>query len=639
MYTQCPECHTAFRVTARVLQQAGGRVRCGGCSSAFNALEYLSEELPAADPDPDTDSQNKKLLDTLNQLAGPENVIIEDTGVEWQVLEEPTSEETTGEGDAANGTMRWTLADEAEAVPEILDVVPLADPADEEAMRFDDNTPLPDDFDSAAPAPPAPPQRRTEDRIEHESKYFDELQIDLALGDRDEWIGLLDEVHDDPASVEPGVPSEVENEAAAKVDARTSRSSDHRGGALPTGETGPPADVESQFDSQAEALGLDVTGSHKIELAAQDEEEAAADAIAAGEDDEEALAPGGAPGHESTGALEEQAEADRLELAAQDPDATALDDEQAGTPPSSPDRSDPDVEFVRTMADEDDIAEQILRGEIEAAELVDTETDADVPAAMTAESDASESPKGLQPAKKLAYPQHIFDENANNVETIIMEGDLVHASLADELEVTRNQAANLEGGASFADTYSTNRETLRGGRRKSDPAGFGKIAAVICLALLLAGQIVHSSRQTLATFGLFNQTIAPIYRMAGKPVIPAWNISGWQFQTTSGATDENGARLTIYSTVANRSSKPLPYPLVHVSLTDRWEEIIGSRVLEPNEYLAGDVDPGKPVAPGDKFTAVISVDSPSPEATGFKLNVCYRVGPGQVRCANQDFKD
>ena len=46
MYTQCPECSTAFRVTADVLKQAAGKVRCGGCGNAFNALEYLSEAMP-----------------------------------------------------------------------------------------------------------------------------------------------------------------------------------------------------------------------------------------------------------------------------------------------------------------------------------------------------------------------------------------------------------------------------------------------------------------------------------------------------------------------------------------------------------------------------------------------------------------
>ena len=66
---------------------------------------------------------------------------------------------------------------------------------------------------------------------------------------------------------------------------------------------------------------------------------------------------------------------------------------------------------------------------------------------------------------------------------------------------------------------------------------------------------------------------------------------------------------------------------------------MGSRVLEPAEYLPDQLDPSRPVQPGDNFTAVIAIQDPSVEATGFKLNVCYRVTPGTVRCAIEDFKD
>ena len=48
MFTQCPDCDTAFRVTAEVLKQAAGMVRCGRCGHAFNALEYLTETKPKA---------------------------------------------------------------------------------------------------------------------------------------------------------------------------------------------------------------------------------------------------------------------------------------------------------------------------------------------------------------------------------------------------------------------------------------------------------------------------------------------------------------------------------------------------------------------------------------------------------------
>jgi predicted Zn finger-like uncharacterized protein len=43
VYTQCPDCATVFRVTVDVLRTAQGNVRCGVCSTSFDALENLSE--------------------------------------------------------------------------------------------------------------------------------------------------------------------------------------------------------------------------------------------------------------------------------------------------------------------------------------------------------------------------------------------------------------------------------------------------------------------------------------------------------------------------------------------------------------------------------------------------------------------
>ena len=61
MYTQCPECGTAFRVTAEVLKQAAGKVRCGGCGIAFNALDFLSEQKPASPQKTDSDTSVPEL--------------------------------------------------------------------------------------------------------------------------------------------------------------------------------------------------------------------------------------------------------------------------------------------------------------------------------------------------------------------------------------------------------------------------------------------------------------------------------------------------------------------------------------------------------------------------------------------------
>ncbi|HEX7115620.1 MAG TPA: DUF3426 domain-containing protein [Steroidobacter sp.] len=48
MLTQCPSCHTTFRVTREILRVADGQVRCGRCQTQFDALEQLLDE-----PDPE----------------------------------------------------------------------------------------------------------------------------------------------------------------------------------------------------------------------------------------------------------------------------------------------------------------------------------------------------------------------------------------------------------------------------------------------------------------------------------------------------------------------------------------------------------------------------------------------------------
>ncbi|MCK5324453.1 MAG: zinc-ribbon domain-containing protein, partial [Woeseiaceae bacterium] len=235
MYTQCPECGTAFRITAEVLKQAAGKVRCGGCSVAFNALEYLSEQKPAApvpraadgsvpeltpesveleavDP-PKTISaeQSAALLKTLDELAGSD-IRIEDTGLEWRVLderEEASDDEASDESDdiADTGSMKWFIDESPTPVDEPLSAEPGAVDApeifeeEEQAaasvvMRFDDDTPLPDDFDFDQ-QPAAEPESVMPIESRDDPSEFEAAQVDLALGEPEDWEDLLGEV-DEP---------------------------------------------------------------------------------------------------------------------------------------------------------------------------------------------------------------------------------------------------------------------------------------------------------------------------------------------------------------------------------------------------------------------------------------------------------
>ena len=43
MYTQCPECNTAFRISTEQLRMGQGRVQCSKCETVFDAISSLSD--------------------------------------------------------------------------------------------------------------------------------------------------------------------------------------------------------------------------------------------------------------------------------------------------------------------------------------------------------------------------------------------------------------------------------------------------------------------------------------------------------------------------------------------------------------------------------------------------------------------
>lgn len=73
MYTQCPDCATVFRVTADALRAAQGNVRCGVCSTSFNALENLSEQPFRATPEGEESPAAEDTI-TVEEIPGTENI-------------------------------------------------------------------------------------------------------------------------------------------------------------------------------------------------------------------------------------------------------------------------------------------------------------------------------------------------------------------------------------------------------------------------------------------------------------------------------------------------------------------------------------------------------------------------------------
>jgi predicted Zn finger-like uncharacterized protein len=690
MYTQCPECGTSFRVTAEVLRQAAGKVRCGGCGNAFNALDFLSEQKPVtpvqptpeeetteaaaepprleADEPPEKISAERSaaLLKTLDELAGSD-IRIEDTGIEWRILDPEDSEEEAEPGDEEieladddTGSLRWFIDESPTPVDEHLSAEPGDIDAPEifaadgeagatEQMRFDDDTPLPEDFDfdsESADAGASPAIEVREAPVER-----DTAQVDLELGEPEDWEDLLGEVDEAVAAVDEKVPliAGVHEPVAAELDEQHEE-----------GDTDEPLpDVDTQFATQAEAMGIDISGIHARPeaddfaglddtnlstidddlIAAAFESEARSEQHEAGDEpveDEDA--------DEEYEFLELEIEETEDLLEPRETELVSRSDEDAtlaaelGLDDGDYDEDDDELEpVVPPMTEEEQTINRMIDQDLLAIAVEDEEGFTST-IVQKQRSESEDEPQAEDEEKSgAAELSEDLAEGNPLVETIIMEGEFVRDAFEEEkFEAERRKAARAKAAETSAASSADSEKEQQAETR--EPLDYRMVAGIAALTVLLGAQFVHQSRESFAVYPAFNSSVGSIYRVFGNPVTPAWDITGWRFEATKGSTDESDEILTIYSRIGNKSGEALPYPLINVSLTDRFEDIIGSKVLEPGDYLAESLDTREPVPPGETFSALIAIEAPGANATGFKLNVCYRQPGGRLRCAIDDFR-
>ncbi len=571
MYTRCPNCATAFRVNARILKQASGKVRCGGCGTAFDALFFLSETRPASEQTKSAAAaptvaadERAELLRTLDKLAGPE-VRLKDTGVEWQLLLDD-GEEFAGDEDS----------DIFLALDTPVDAELSADAGAARIDEFLDDAPAEvDEFLTATPS-----------------------QVDAT------------EVFSESADAGEA----IDNDSLVDADVRFDD------------DTGVPGHSDEEAMAQAD-----------YEAAAKPDDDVDEDSGDDEKDDENG---------------------DPVDIAFGDPkewgellDESVFDETVA--------RESADVEDV-PAADEEDIPELAVTAAAMGDQSIDQLIDEDLMDVASEDEDGFTST--IAPAAEPFLGEETWGvhKTSPGIETIIMEGDTVRTVLDQEAAESPPESTR---DADESGLFELAKQSFRGqlaaleepGRRRSV---FG-IAGIAVLTVLLAGQWLHQSRAELATIPEFRKVIGPLYRTLGAPITPNWDVHGWRFEVTRGSTGQadsssepadgqgtsesaaagaDGGVLTIYSRVGNRTARPLPYPVINVALTDRFEAIIGSRAVEPADYLPATIDADALIPAGGTFNAEISIASPAEEATGFKLNVCYRRADGVLHCAIEDFR-
>lgn len=159
------------------------------------------------------------------------------------------------------------------------------------------------------------------------------------------------------------------------------------------------------------------------------------------------------------------------------------------------------------------------------------------------------------------------------------------------------------------------------------------LSAALAAGLLLTAQLVHQNREWLSSHAPLGGVLRALYSGLGAPVSQPANLSAYQLRQW-GVTGDPAAdgTLRVRASILNTAAQLEPYPLLRVTLANRFGGSIGTRDFEPAEYV------GKPVArllaPGERVDATMDILDPGKSAEGFEIDVCLRGAGRKVSCAN-----
>jgi hypothetical protein len=158
------------------------------------------------------------------------------------------------------------------------------------------------------------------------------------------------------------------------------------------------------------------------------------------------------------------------------------------------------------------------------------------------------------------------------------------------------------------------------------------LVGVAVLALLIV--TVHARRGELMRDPDTADWLAGIYETFGVTVHPVWDPGAFEFNASSAELDNRG-RLVVTTSFTNGADFPQPYPVLRVTLTDRWGQPLGRQDFGPAEYVVG-YSPEALAAPGEQVDGQVSMLAAYPEADGFNLDLCLDGADGALRCALDD---
>lgn len=284
---------------------------------------------------------------------------------------------------------------------------------------------------------------------------------------------------------------------------------------------------------------------------------------------------------------------------------------QAGEPVAAAQGAVPDGEIARLELQESEAEDFVADADFLADELADE-------AALEftlppGELDRVFIEPGRGPAQRLAAaspsPATPIDPP---VEAPLAEFGIAGLAVSDDMR--RDMLTN------YAHAESPQVDTPR---RRLPHIAFAWAGGAVILAALLVLQVIRTNGEWLAAH----------MPLLGGGAGTAGALSSYQLRQwgVTGDPEGNGT-LRVRASLMNVAAQPQPYPLLRVTLADRFGARVGRREFTASEYLPN--TPAAKLAPGEKVDAALDILDPGKEAEGFEIDVCVPGTGKKLACAD-----
>jgi predicted Zn finger-like uncharacterized protein len=161
------------------------------------------------------------------------------------------------------------------------------------------------------------------------------------------------------------------------------------------------------------------------------------------------------------------------------------------------------------------------------------------------------------------------------------------------------------------------------------------LAASIALTVLLLAQTVHHARAALARHPSIGPQVTKLYAAIGQPLAPQWQLQAYSIKQWGIVSDpQTPGTLRVRASVTNGASFAQPYPLLQLTLEDRFGGNVGKRSFKPEEYLGNQTLATRLLGAGEAANIDLAIVDPGAEAVGFQFDTCLQLANELLQCTH-----